>query len=79
MEYNLLETIVKSHSHSTKVVRRTRSELDKIRILPEITSFSSEIFKKAYFSARALEVCRTLCRVLEKKVKKISYTRVSYV
>ena len=74
MEYNLLKTVVKSHSQSTKVVRKIRSELDKIRILPEIPSFSSTIFKKAYFSAKALEVCRTLCRVLEKRVKKNSYT-----
>ena len=74
MEYNLLETIVKSHSQVTKVVRRTRSEPHKIRILPSITSFSKEIFKKAYFNAKALEVYTILCRILEKRVKKNSYT-----
>ena len=73
MECNLLETMVKSHGQATKVVRRIRSEFGKIRTLPAITSFSKEFFKKAYFSARAVETCRTLCRVLEKRVKKILY------
>ena len=56
IEYYLLETIVKGNSQATKVVRRIRSELDKIRILPAIKSFSKEIYKKAYFSANAAKV-----------------------
>ena len=73
IEYNLLETVVKSCGQVTKVVRRIRSELGKIRTLSAILSFSKEFFKKTYFNARALEIYRTLCRVLEKRVKKILY------
>ena len=65
--------MVKSHGQATKVVRRIRSELGKIRTLPTITSFSKEFFKKIYFNARAVEVYRTLCKVLEKRVKNILY------
>ena len=73
MEYNILETMVKSRGQATKVVRRIRSELGKIRTLPAITSFSKEFFKKIYFNARVVETCRTLCGVLKKRVKKILY------
>ena len=62
IEYNLLETIMKSHSQLTGVVRRTRNEHGKIRIQPAITSSFKEIFKISYFSARVGEMCRTLCR-----------------
>ena len=65
--------MIKSHGQATKVVRRIRSELGKIRTLSAITSFSKEFFKKAYFNAGAVEIYRTLCRVLEKRVKKILY------
>ena len=73
IEYNLLETVIKSHNQATKVVRRKRSELGKIRTLPAITSFSKDFFKKMYFNVRAVEIYRTLCKVLEKRVKKILY------
>ena len=69
MKYNLLEAMEKGHNQATKVVRRIRSELGKIRTLSAILSFSKKIFKKAYFNARVVEICRTLCRVLEKRVK----------
>ena len=73
IKYNLLVTVEKGHNQATKLVRRIRSELGKIRTLSGILSFSKEFFKKAYFNAREVETCRTLCRVLEKRVKKISY------
>ena len=73
MKYNLLETVETSHIQANKVVRRIRSELGKIRTLPAITSFSKDFFKKTYFNARVVEIYRTLCRVLEKSVKKILY------
>ena len=65
--------MVKSHGQATKVVRRIRSELGKIRTLQAITSFSKEFFKKTYLNARVVSIYRTLCRGLEKRVKKILY------
>ena len=62
IEYNPLETVMKSHSQVTEVVRRTRREPEKIIIQPAITSSFKEIFKISYFSAKAAEMCRTLCR-----------------
>ena len=73
MDYDFLETMEKGHNQVSKVVRRIRSELGKIRTLPPIILFSKEFFKKIYFNARAVEIYRTLCRVLEKRVKKILY------
>ena len=55
IEYNLLETVEKGHNQATKVVRRIRSELGKIRTLPTILSFFKEFFKKAYFNAKAVQ------------------------
>ena len=46
MEYSLFETVVKSHNQVTKIVRRTRSQLDEIKILLAITSFSKGIFQE---------------------------------
>ena len=62
IEYNPLETVMKSHSQVTEVVRRKRNEPGKIRIQPAITSSSKENFKISYFNARVAEMCRTLCR-----------------
>ena len=45
IEFHLLETVVKSHSQVTKVVRRTRNEPDKITTLSAVTSSFKEIFK----------------------------------
>ena len=56
IEYNPFETVVKSHRQVTKVVRRTRSKHDEIRILPAITSFSKEFFKRIYFNARVVGI-----------------------
>ena len=46
MNYDLLKTMEKSYDQVTKVVRREKGELGKIRTLPTITSFSKEFFKK---------------------------------
>ena len=62
MDYDFLETVVKSYDQATKVVRREKDELGKTRTLLAITSFSKEIFKKAYFNSRAVEIDSTLCK-----------------
>ena len=69
----VIPSVFMGYGQDNKEVRRTKGELGKIRTLLAITSFSKEIFKKAYFSARAVEIYRTLCKVLEKRVKKILY------
>ena len=56
IEYNPLETVMKSHIQVTKVVSKIRSEFGKIRIPPTIISSFKEIFKVAYFNARAIEM-----------------------
>ena len=56
IEYNPLETVMKSRSQVTEVVRKTRIESGKIRIPPAIISSFKEIFKVAYFNARAIEM-----------------------
>ena len=45
IEYNSLETIMKSHSQVNEVVRKTRIESGKIRIPPAIISSFKEISK----------------------------------
>ena len=72
IEYNPLETVMKSHCEVTEVVRRTRNEPGKIRIQPAITSSFKENFKISYFNAKVAEMCRTLAELLE-RVKKILY------
>ena len=47
---------MKSRSQVTEVVRKTRIESGKIRIPLAIISSFKEIFKVAYFNARAIEM-----------------------
>ena len=47
----------------TKVMRGVENEVDEIKTLSALTTFSKEIIKEAYLKIRASEKCRTLCRV----------------